>query len=204
MSDKKDQKDIKNQKDNKDDKDVKKDNKDDKDDDDEIPKPEKNEKEVPEVQDDDNDKITLISKDGEKYTVTRRQARISGLVKETIDGDDKVKEIELSQANKSELKHIVDYMVEHNGTKEPRPERPLKSDKMIEACSMAWDAKFIDLIAEGKDGKENNKEQLVNLINAANYMHIEPLLQLSCAKLTAKYLFHVKDIKEVKKILDEM
>ena len=51
-------------------------------------------------------------------------------------------------------------------------EKPLKSPKMEEVVSQ-WDASFVDI----------EQEMLFELILAANYMDIKPLLDLTCAKV---------------------
>jgi hypothetical protein len=49
---------------------------------------------------------------------------------------------------------------------------------MKENCQHAFDAAFIDRIAE-------NKEKLYELVNGANFMKIDSLIHLGCAKLAA-------------------
>lgn len=53
-------------------------------------------------------------------------------------------------------------------------EKPLKSANMADVVSQ-WDAEFVDL----------DQETLFELILAANYMDIKPLLDLTCAKVAS-------------------
>jgi S-phase kinase-associated protein 1 len=78
--------------------------------------------------------------------------------------------------------------MEHN-VKEPMKEieRPLKSAEMKEVVQ-DWYADFIN-IAE--------QQELFDLILAANYMDIKPLLDLSCAKVAS--MIKGKTAEEIRK-----
>ena len=76
------------------------------------------------------------------------------------------------------LQLVIEYMKRHKGTEPPIIERPLRSNKMRNVCDNTQDASWIDRIGE-------NRQQLYDLILAANYMHIESLLSLGCAKVAS-------------------
>merc|ERR1719346_90628 len=71
-----------------------------------------------------------------------------------------------------------DIVVHHVGVEPPIVESPLKSTTMSEVCSDKWDAKFIDDIGE-------LRQDLYDLILAANYMDIKSLLHLGLAKVAS-------------------
>ena len=68
------------------------------------------------------------------------------------------------------LGRVVEYLVYHKGTEAPPPEKPLRSKVMKDVCKDPWDAEYIDKIAE-------NRQQLYDLILAANYMDIKGTAQ---------------------------
>jgi hypothetical protein len=120
--------------------------------------------------------IVLKSMSGENFTLTRRDCCISDLVKTAIDGDSQCSEISLN-VKKETLELIVEYMKKKGGETSVCVSKPLKST-MIDSClpSGKWEAEFIDMVYL-------NKERLHDLVLASNYMLINPLLQLSCARV---------------------
>jgi len=69
-------------------------------------------------------------------------------------------------------------MTHHAGVEPPIIEKPLRSKLMKDVCKDKWDAEFIDNIG-------NNRQQLYDLILAANYMDVKSLLHLGCAKVAS-------------------
>lgn len=76
------------------------------------------------------------------------------------------------------LKLIVEYMDRHKGTEPPQVEKPLRSSYMVNVCKDKRDAKWIDRIGK-------NRQELYDVILAANYMDIKSLLCLGCAKVAS-------------------
>jgi S-phase kinase-associated protein 1 len=66
-------------------------------------------------------------------------------------------------------------MNHHKGKEPPLIEKPLRSRFMIEICKDPWDADFIDRIGE-------DRKDLYDLMLAANYMDMQPLLYIGAAK----------------------
>lgn len=66
----------------------------------------------------------------------------------------------------------------HKGEEPPIIPQPLRSKEMKLVCSDENDAAYIDKIAE-------KKQELYDLILAANYMDIKSLLHLGCAKVAS-------------------
>ena len=75
---------------------------------------------------------------------------------------------------------------------EPEIEKPLKSTKMEEIVTSFY-AKFVDIPVERKD-------ELIELIVAANYMDIKSLLELACAKF-ACYIKEINDVAKVRELM---
>lgn len=67
-------------------------------------------------------------------------------------------------------------MKHHQGVEPKLVEIPIRSRRMIDICPDPWDAQWVDEIGE-------DKQQLYNLCEAANYVNIESLLRLTTSKV---------------------
>jgi S-phase kinase-associated protein 1 len=88
--------------------------------------------------------------------------------------DKEEKEIPLPNVKSAILNKVVAYLKYHVDNPAKEIEKPLKSANMNEVVSQ-WDADFVDV----------EQELLFELILAANYMDIKPLLDLTCAKVAS-------------------
>ena len=88
------------------------------------------------------------------------------------DGDKDAEEIPLPNVTAAVLKKVCAYLQHHAENPAPVIEKPLKSPDMKENVG-AWDAEYVDV----------EQEMLFELILAANYLDIKPLLDLACAKV---------------------
>mgnify|MGYP003959120503 CR=1 FL=1 len=130
------------------------------------------------------------SKDDISYTVSRKAATQSGLVsdatKDESEGDQT--EVPITDVDGNTLKYIVQWIEYHKDAPMEEIEKPLKDKKIIkikdddETIVSAWDYLFLttDLVRAG-DIKQH--DILVDVIMAANYLDIKPLLELSCAAM---------------------
>jgi S-phase kinase-associated protein 1 len=132
-------------------------------------------------------KIELVSNNGDVYEVDVAAAKLSNLV-ETIleDAEPPYDQVPLPNVDSDTLKRIVDFMNEYSNSKMERIEKPLRSSDMKELVGTF--ARFVDDITQ---------EQLFELIKAANYMYISPLLDLSCAKVAT--MIRGKTPEEIRK-----
>jgi len=137
--------------------------------------------------------LKLSSKDGKSFTVERKQAFISTLVKTALDNDDKAEDVPIPGVSGAILELVVFYMKEHKGVEPPIIEKPLRSKVMKDVCPHKSDADFIDKVGE-------NRQQLYDLILAANYCDIRSLLHLGCAKVAS--LIKGQPLEKIKEILD--
>mmetsp|Transcript_10215 Transcript_10215/g.18003 ORF Transcript_10215/g.18003 Transcript_10215/m.18003 type:complete len:180 (+) Transcript_10215:179-718(+) len=122
-------------------------------------------------------KCTLVSQEGTKFELNRSTAVMSVLVKEMIDeeeGEDSNPEIPLPNVKSAVLEKVIEFCEVHIEQPMAEIEKPLASANMAEVVS-EWYAKFIDL----------EQELIFELILAANYMDIKPLLDLTCAKVAS-------------------
>jgi S-phase kinase-associated protein 1 len=134
-------------------------------------------KDVPmslDLDDDAQDAVTIVSQDEQKFAVANKVAKMSELVRTMMDADSDAKEIPLPNVKGQVLKKVVEYMVHHVDNPPKDIEKPLKSSIMSEVVTR-WDSDFVDV----------SQEMLFELILAANYMDVKPLLDLTCAKVAS-------------------
>lgn len=146
--------------------------------------------------DDDDGKvvIVLISKDKKRFPIEKKNAFISKLVKMTLEQDPESKEVMIPGVESCIMEYIVEYMEHHKGTEPPIIPKPLRSKEMKQVCSDPWDATFIDRIG-------TTNEELYNLILASNYLNIDSLLHLGCAKVASK--IKGQPLEKIKQILSK-
>jgi S-phase kinase-associated protein 1 len=118
--------------------------------------------------------ITLVSSDGEKMQISAKAAQRSQLVKGIIEDYPDDAEVPLNNVKSNILKKIKDYL-EHYQESEPKEiERPLASQNYQE-CVEAWDYEYINV----------ELDLIFEIILAANYMDIKPLLELASSKIAS-------------------
>ena len=131
-----------------------------------------------------------VSKEGDSFPVDIEVARMSELVKGMLEdesGDDEdTTEIPLPNVKAAVLKKVIEFCSHHKSEPMTEIEKPLKSAVMAEVVQK-WYADFV------------NVEQvlLFELILAANYMDIKPLLDLTCA--TVASMIKGKTPEEIRK-----
>jgi hypothetical protein len=102
------------------------------------------------LDDDGGAELKLISKDGKDFSVPKKFAFISTLVKTSIEGDASANELEMPGVRGEILSRVVEYMSHCKGVEPPIIEKPLRSKVMKEVCKDPWDADFIDKIGENR------------------------------------------------------
>ena len=129
--------------------------------------------------------VTLVSLDAEEFIIPRRVADMSlmvaGIFKRVEKGEEEKVPVQVKGAV---LKKVLEWCTYHtdNGYME-RIGKPLKSFEVS-----PWDAEFVN----------NNIEMLFELIEAANYLDIKSLLDLTCAKVAS--LIKNKTLDEIFKV----
>jgi S-phase kinase-associated protein 1 len=126
--------------------------------------------------------LPQISKEGEAFEVKKEVAVMSELVKSMKDEDDededdedsKPTEIPLPNVKSDVLKKVIEFCEHHLQEPMTEIEKPLKSQNMADVVQK-WYADFVDL----------EQVLLFELILAANYMDIKPLLDLTCATVAS-------------------
>jgi S-phase kinase-associated protein 1 len=123
----------------------------------------------------DNSKIiTLVSSDGDKYQISEKAARRSQLIKGIIDDYPDDPEVPLHNVKSHILQKIIAYLEYYKDSEPKEIEKPLPSNNFNE-CVEAWDFQFIDL----------ELDLIFEIILAANYMDIKPLMELASSKVAS-------------------
>lgn len=119
--------------------------------------------------------ISLISSDNVKVTVDEKSAQRSNLLKGLIQDYDESSDIAMPDIKGDVLKKIVDYLVHYKESEPKEIPKPLPSPNLLDVTD-EWDVTFINSM---------DLDTTFDMIQAANYMDIKPLLDLSCAKIAS-------------------
>jgi S-phase kinase-associated protein 1 len=122
----------------------------------------------------DTKTITLVSSDGEKYQISDKAAKRSQLIKGVMDDFPDDPEVPLHNVKSTILEKIIKYLEYYKDTEPREIEKPLPSNNFNE-CVDSWDYNFIDL----------ELDVIFEMILAANYMDIKPLMELASSKVAS-------------------
>jgi S-phase kinase-associated protein 1 len=125
-----------------------------------------------------NINVNLVSRDGVTFSVPIKVAKMSQFINIMTDemdddemDDDEMEDIPILRVRSQVLSMIVDFMNHYDIDPMETIEKPLVSNNIGDVVQH-WYAVFIERLDE---------DVLYSLVNAANYMHIQPLLELTCA-----------------------
>uniref|UniRef100_A0A7S2S9U3 Uncharacterized protein n=1 Tax=Eucampia antarctica TaxID=49252 RepID=A0A7S2S9U3_9STRA len=137
--------------------------------------------------------VNLESKEGTVFKVQLGIAKMSKLVETTIDDDDGTDEeqtIPLPNVKATVLSKVIEYCTHFKTVEAMQPvQTPLKSSK-IEEVVQKWYADFVKV----------DQVLLFELVTAANFMDIKPLLDLTCFAVAV--LIKGKSADEIRKIFN--
>jgi len=125
--------------------------------------------------------VYLTSNDAKpvEFKVSRNAIMMSEFVSGQLEDLSETEKVVIPvNVNARTLKYVIDY-VEHHHTNKAEPiEKPLKGK--IDDVIAEWDKSFLftDLV---KNHEEKNHELLIDVIMAADILHIKDLLDLTCA-----------------------
>ena len=121
------------------------------------------------------DSIKLVTKDGKELEITKKQAELSELLKQAINDYPKESSFPLNEIDEKNGEKIKEFLAHFDGVAPAEIEKPLTSNDM-KTLTDEWSANFVDKMP---------LEDLVNLTVSANYMGINSLLDLCCAKIAS-------------------
>ena len=140
-----------------------------------------------------------ISKEGDLFEVPISVAKMSALVETTIDDEDDDDddenggggaEIPLPNVKGAVLAKVIEYCTHYTNVEEMAAiSTPLKSSK-IEEVVQQWYADYVKV----------EQVMLFELVTAANFMDIKPLLDLTCFAVSV--LIKGKSAEEIRKIFN--
>ena len=117
--------------------------------------------------------IKLVLKDQKEVEITKKAAELSELLKTAINDYPNETSFPLNEVDEKSGEHIKEFLTHCNGTAPAEIEKPITSNEMKNLTD-EWSANFVDKMST---------EELANLTVAANYMGINSLLDLCCAKV---------------------
>mmetsp|Transcript_35278 Transcript_35278/g.43187 ORF Transcript_35278/g.43187 Transcript_35278/m.43187 type:complete len:167 (+) Transcript_35278:108-608(+) len=140
---------------------------------------------------DEGGTVNLVSKEGDTYEVPIPVAKMSKLVETTIDEetDEDVQEIPLPNVKAAVLAKVIEYCTHYKSEPMTPIQTPLKSAR-IEEVVQKWYADFVKV----------EQVLLFELVTAANFMDIKPLLDLTCFAVAV--MIKGKSADEIRKIFN--
>jgi S-phase kinase-associated protein 1 len=121
--------------------------------------------------------VKLKSQTDEIVTIEVEVAKMSNLLKTMIQEDTDLEDaIPLPNVKTAVLQRVIDYCNYHKINESEEISKPLRSTNLIDCGVCEWDNTFIT----GMD-----QDLLFEVILAANYLDIKPLLDLSCARVAS-------------------
>lgn len=152
----------------------------------------------------------------ERFVISKQAVEASGFFKAILE-DNFEEEIPCPGVSQDVLRYVVEYLNKHeeigyktkpdpNDEKKTIPDnilKPLKHDKFEDNVKNHWDVNFINSITGSADNKNihpDRKVMLFNVVMAANYLDIPPLLQLMAGKVAS--MIKNKSVTSVGDILD--
>lgn len=120
-----------------------------------------------------------MSKEGDAFPVPSDVAKMSNLVRTMIDEEEEEEEentpeIPLPNVKAAVLKKVIEFCTHYTSEPMDEIEKPLKSSTMSQVVQQ-WYADYVNV----------DQALLFELILAANYMDIKPLLDLTCATVAS-------------------
>ena len=119
--------------------------------------------------------IKLVTKEGKEIEITKKAAELSEFLKTAINDYPNEASYPLNEIDEKNAEKIKEYLTHFDGVPPAEIEKPLTSNEMKNLTD-EWSAGFVDKIS---------LEDLINLTVAANYMGINSLLDLCCAKVAS-------------------
>ncbi len=134
----------------------------------------------------ENSQIILKSSEDKQFKISEKAAKRAKVFNDLLEDYGKNENIPL-EINSETLESVIKYL-EHYENQEPKIiEKPLKSSDLTKVLD-TWDYEFISKFS---------LEKSIDLVNAANYINLDSLLQLSLCRIASEMVD--QPIEEVQK-----
>ena len=137
----------------------------------------------------ENETLTLRSKDGETFEISQKAAELSTVIKDSME-DDSNDTFEAMRVHSVCLKKVVEFLKHYESEAMDDIPTPLGGTKFEEIVKQDWYRDFV--------GTED-RDVIFDLLTAANYLGIKPLLDLACLKVT--FMLTGKSAEDIRQIL---
>ena len=117
--------------------------------------------------------LKIITKEGKEIEISKEAAKLSEVLKGAMAEYPNEHIIPLNEIDEKSAEKIKEYLTHLNGVAPPEIAKPITSNDM-KSITDEWSFEFIDKMS---------LEEIVNLTVAANYLGINCLLDLCCAKV---------------------
>lgn len=121
----------------------------------------------------DNRTIKLVSKDGKTFEVSEQACKRSGFIKGLLDDYPDNDTVQVKEVNATILEKVKVFLDKYEKEEPQEIKRPIENFK---DSAGEWNANFIEV----------DRDTIFEIIMAANYMDIKPLLELAAAKVASK------------------
>lgn len=137
----------------------------------------------------DDEMITLVSKEGDEIHIDAKVAKLSELISTTLEeGDDTV---HIPRVSSTCLRKVIQFLEHYKVQTMKEIPTPLGGTSFNEIVEQVWYQDYVE---------NEDREMLFDLVTAANYMGIKPLLDLACLKVT--FELTGKNAEEIRVILN--
>ena len=121
----------------------------------------------------------LKSEDGQLFEVEESILFVSKYIKDLVDlYPDPDSEININQVDGKNLSKIIEYLRHYENSKPKEIPKPLTNSDLKQILPN-WDFNFINSLS---------LEECIDLANAATYLHINGLIELSTVKLASEMM----------------
>lgn len=138
-------------------------------------------------------KMFIVSVDGQKIEISEAASSLIGFINDAKDSLDEGEEIRIpyEKATQTIVKKCVEFCEYYiNGSDRPQFDYPLKRGKSFDEYVSDWYKTFYQM----------PEKDYVQLMNVANFLNIQPLLQVTGAKLAS--ICKLKKTAEIRKLFD--
>lgn len=130
----------------------------------------------------------ITTRDGDRLAVSRSVIELNTFLNVMVEDNDEF-DISLSMVTTKDMAKVIEFCNYYDRNPFVPIERPVRHRKMDRVVEDRWYINFVEL----------GREDLFDMINVANYLDNQPLLDLLCAKIAT--MVRGKTVSEVREML---